>query len=296
MAVDPFLSPPLEIDGSAWTGAGGLWASTGSHLAPTPLDVHVNPKFEVGIVLVGEEEIHFGSHVLVCRPGDVWLCGSWEPHGYRYSAPNTANAVVKFPLEFLGEELLGEMSWTVLFTVPPADRPRVNSPELRESVLQIGYLLRREIQLGRPRWEGMVRLGLLQLFVELSRQWTEWSPSGAFGCAGASDFAAIMPAMNLVYSLPWRRVTLPQAAAACSSSVSRFRARFTRTMGMGFGDFCLQARLSLVAQRLLRTSRTVAAIATEAGFTDAAHLRRHFCKRYGSAPAEYRKQFGRPRA
>jgi len=296
MGIDPFISPPVETDGPAWLGAGGLWASTGSHLAPTPLDVHVNPKFEVGIVMAGEEEIHFGSHVLVCRPGDVWLCGSWEPHGYRYSAPNTGNAVVKFPPEFIGEELLGEMSWTVLFTVPPADRPRGDSPELRRRVLEIGHMLRREMELAQPHWESVVRLELLQLFVELYRHWTERPPAGASSQARASDFATIMAAMNLVYSLPWRRVTLPQAAAACGLSVSSFRARFARTMGMSFSVFCLQARLSLVAQRLLDTTRTVAAIATEAGFADAAHLRRHFGKRYGCSPAEYRKQFGQPRA
>jgi len=296
MAVDPFISPPLETDGSALLGAGGLWAADGSWPHPTALNVHVQAKFEVGIVVAGEEEIHFGSHVLVCRPGDVWLCGSWEPHGWRYVAPNTANAALKFPPEFIGEELLGEMSWTVLFTVPPADRPRVNSPEFRRRVLEIGHMLRREIQQKQPHWESMIRFEVLQLFLELYRHWTERPPSGGFGQARASDFATIMPAMNMVYSLPWRRVTLPQAAAACGLSVSSFRTRFTRTMGVGFSDFCLQARLSLAAQRLLGTTRTVAAIAAEAGFADDCHLRRHFGKRYGCSPAEYRKQFGQPRA
>jgi len=292
MAVDPFLSPPLETDGSAWLGAGGLWASSGFHTDPSPLDVHVNPKFEVGIVVTGEEEIHFGSHVLVCRPGDVWLCGSWEPHGWKIAAPNTANAVLRFPPEFIGEELLGEMSWTVLFAVPPADRPRVNSPELRRRVLEIGHMLRREIQQKQSHWESMIRLCVLQLLVELHRHWTARPPAGVSGDARASDFAAIMAAMNLVYSLPWRRVTLPQAAAACGLSVSCFQARFTRTMATSFSTFCLQARLAVAAQGLLRTTRTVAAIAEESGFVDDAHLRRHFGKRYGCSPMEYRKRFG----
>ena len=39
-------------------------------------------------------------------------------------------------------------------------------------------------------------------------------------------------------------------------------------------------------------TRTVAAIAEESGFVDDAHLRRHFGKRYGCSPMEYRKRFG----
>jgi len=192
--------------------------------------------------------------------------------------------------EFIGEEMLGELPWLTLFAVRPSHRPRVSSPEIRKQALAIGNLLRREIEEQQPRWESVVRLELLHLLIELSRGWQAADLPDARGHVRFDGLARIMPALSLVHSLPWRRVSVPEAAEACGVSISRFHALFRRTMGMSFGEFCLRARVSFAAHRMLNTDKTVAAIAAEAGFVDGSHLNRHFIRQYNCTPARYRER------
>ena len=279
-------------------GPEGLWAAAGysrhADLQPPPSSVHVHARLEVGLVLTGEEEIQYADFVAACRPGDVWLCSSWEPHGFRYTRPKTANVVARFPPDFLGNELLAGRSWLTLLVVPPAERPRVTSAELRTRVLEIGRCMRREIEARPPYWETMVRLDLLRLLAELSRNWQPPEVMRHYGQAPFVGMAQIMPALNLVHSLPWRKMEVKEAARSCGLGVSSFRRVFRETLGLSFGQFGLRARLAFAAHSLLNSGRTVAAIAQEAGFVDDSHLRHWFRKHYGCSPTEYRRRFGQP--
>jgi AraC-like DNA-binding protein len=266
-----------------------LWAASGYADQQVPVDIHIHRGVEVGILLAGEEEFQYSDFVLNLRPGDVWLCSIYEPHGVRLRKAPRRNVVTIFVPEFIGEEMLGELPWLTLFAVPPDQRPRVSSAEMRRQTLTIGSLLRSEIEEQRPRWQSVVRLELLHLLIELSRGWhARDMPDGRH--MGPGGLARIMPALSLAHSLPWRRVSLPEAAAACGLSVSRFHTLFTQTMGMKFRDFCLRARVSFAAHRMLNTDKTIAAIASEAGFADGSHLNRCFLKVYNCTPAKYREQ------
>jgi len=270
-------------------GAKPLWAVSGYSDEQLPIDIHIHRGIEVGILLAGEEELQYSDFILVLRPGDVWLCNIYEPHGARLRKAPRRSVVTIFLPEFIGEEMLGELPWLTLFAVPPDQRPRVSSSEMRRQALAIGNLLRREIEEQRPRWESVVRLELLHLLIELSRGWQATDlPDGQHVRLGG--LARIMPALSLAHSLPWRRVSMPEAAGSCGLSVSRFHTLFRRTMGMNFRDFCLRARVSFAAHRMLNTDKTVAAIAAEAGFTDGSHLNRCFLKVYDCTPAKYRER------
>ena len=281
-----FASPR---QGRPLVGARGLYAEAIFTELPLPLDIHLHSEVEVGLVLAGEERIEFSDHQLTCRPGDVWLCGTREPHGFAKSA-GTRNLVLLFAPEFIGEELVGEVPWLTLFSVPPAQRPQVTSPEMRRRVLAIGQVLRGEIEQARPNWQSAVRLELLRLLIELHRGWDLSRLPRTPGPVRLSSLARLMPALNLVHSLPWRRVEVTEAAAACRLSGSRFQDLFRHTMGVSFGAFGLRARLSYATHRLLNTDRSVAAIAAEAGFVDDSHLHRVFVKQYACTPAQYRER------
>ena len=62
--------------------------------SPTPLTIDVHEGFEVGILLSGAQERHFQGFVYVIEPGDIWLCGTWEPHGWRIASPDTRDVVL----------------------------------------------------------------------------------------------------------------------------------------------------------------------------------------------------------
>ena len=254
---------------------------------PTPLQLNVHDGLEVGITLSGEAERHFQDYVIPGLPGDVWLCAMWEPHGRRVTSSVTENVVVIFLPDFLGEEMLGDIPWLSLFAVPAGQRPRVTGGKMRESVLAIGKDLRQEVLTKRRGWETAVRLGLLRLLFALSRDWQPPAP-GAMKRATASDLSRIMPVLSAFHAHPERRVTLPEAAAACGLSRSRFALVFHETMGLSFGRFCLRARLAFVAHQLLNTDLAVEDIAEQVGFVDASHLHHAFAKHYGCTPRRYR--------
>jgi AraC-like DNA-binding protein len=287
MPHESFLSPVHEADEPRFVGPHGMWAAAGYTRPIDALYAHAHRAIEVGIVIEGEEDHYYGSCLQRCGPGDIWLCAMWEPHGWRVTHPDTWTVIVRPPLEMLGHELVAGVPWLWLFYPRPEDRPQIRSEERRARVLATAGLMTDEIQRQPPGWENSVRLLLLLALTELVRDWKQ--PPPTLSGADPDDLAAIMPAMALVHTTPWQRVEVTRAAEACGMCVSTFRARFVRTMGLNFSDFCRRARLSAAAHSLLTTDRTVAAIAREAGFIDDSHFRRHFRKHYQLGPAEYRR-------
>jgi AraC-like DNA-binding protein len=258
---------------------------------PSPLVVDVHDGMEVGIMLEGTAERHFQDFVVPGKPGDVWLCAMWEPHGRRVVSAHTENVVLQFIPEFLGEETIGDKFWLSLFAVDPTHRPWVSTPEVRAEALAIGDQMRREFEDRRRSWEYAVRLLLLRLLFTLSR---EWEPPASSVSAGRSvGLTRIVPALSLLRVPQPPRVGLADAADACGLSQSRFAVLFREMMGVTFAKFALRARLAYAAHRLLSTDMSVEDIAAEAHFTDASHLHRHFVRHYRQTPARYREQ---PRA
>ncbi len=165
---ESFISP---WDEQRPDGSNPLWAVSGFATEHWPMDIHIHRGVEVGVLLKGEEELHYSDFVLTLRPGDVWLCNIYEPHGTVLKAAPRHSIVTIFIPDFIGDEMLGELPWLTLFAVPPSQRPRVTTPEMRRKTLAIGNLMRREIEEKPRRWEGVVRLELLHMLIELSRGW-----------------------------------------------------------------------------------------------------------------------------
>jgi len=281
-------APPLTLYNHHLDESQPFWVSGDLQPQPTPLDLHVHQGVEVGIGLSGNMEISFSETVLSVGPGEVWLCAMWEPHGWRVTAPGTLTAKVIFLPSFLGDEMIGDRTWLSLFAAPPSQRPRAETRRMREEALRIGRELHREIMERRPGWESMVRIEVLRALIQLSRKWSPPSSEQRLG-GSASAVARIMPALNLVHSDPRRRVSLSEAAATCSLSRSSFGTLFRHAMGLSFGRFCLRARLTVAAHRLLATDMTIEAIAQDAGFGDGSHLHHAFLKEYNCTPRHYRR-------
>lgn len=255
-------------------------------------DMHVHPGLEFGVILSGEQERHYQGHVTRLSAGQVWFCASWEPHGWRFTAPSSTDVVVQCLPVFLGEATVGPLSWMTIFAVPPHDRPRAATPEVQAEMVRFGDEVIREAVEQQPGWEEMVRLAVLRALLVLAR---EWSPPAQYRRQGEMrplNLVRIMPALALANSAPARRVRVQEAAAACRLSRAQFCLLFRRTMGLSFGQFELRARLAAAAQTLLSTRDPVEAVARAAGFVDGSHLNRVFLRHYGCTPARYREQGG----
>lgn len=272
------------------TASTPLYADSNVFPHETPLEIEVHAGAEVGIMLAGAEEHQLDDWTRRLVPGDVWLTATWEPHGWRIAAPKTEDVLVIFLPQFLGEEQLGNLSWLDLFAVPPNQRPRVTTPEMRERVMALGHEIRREIGQRRPGWETAVRLNLLNLLLTLSRDWKPPARPHVRARMRAGNLPRIMPALGLVQSRRAKRVTVADAAKACGLSRAQFSLIFRTTMGMSFGRFCLRSRLGSVAELLLTSDLPADAIAEQTGFTDGSHLHHSFVKQYGCTPGQYRSE------
>ncbi|MFC0680091.1 AraC family transcriptional regulator [Lysobacter korlensis] len=91
---------------------------------------------------------------------------------------------------------------------------------------------------------------------------------------------------------PEGALRVSEAARALSVSESTFRRTVRALFGIAPSEFLLRARLANAAVALRSTSDAVGAIATRAGFYDAAHFARTFRGTFGVSPSAYRGDSG----
>jgi len=270
------------------SAAAPFQAESKTFRSPTRLQIEVHAECEVGILFAGAQRRSAGGWSYTAKAGDVWLCGSWEPHGWEILAPDTSDVVVMFLPDFLRDEQIRNMLWLHLFTAVPAARPRVHDEKTRKRILAIAIELKEDIEEQGPGWEGAVRLNILRLLLTLARRWQPAQPCRREHVAEGSRLGKLMPAIALAATDPARRINLAEAAGLCGFSRSQFSSIFRQTMGLTFGEFQMQARLGLAARLLISTEQPIESVAEASGFCDHSHLHRAFLKHYAVSPGRYR--------
>ena len=288
MPVD--VSDPLA--GTEGPIRGRVYGNNFDPAEPDRLYSDMHRTFEVDLILRGHIEYTFDDDVpRTFGAGDVVLIPAWEPHFWRsnLSAPEL---VIQFLPEFLGEETVAGASWLSLFAVPPADRPRVTSPEMREQVSAITPGLRREVEEQPFGWQDGVRFRLLQLLLVLARARRPRPSRNVEPRYGGRDLERIMPAITMVYRDTSRRVDVGEVAGRCGLSGRQFGTVFRRTMGISFAKFSVRVRIKEAARLLHQTDMPVDLVAEMTGFVDDSHLRRVFTSTFGLTPSAYRRTQG----
>ncbi len=88
------------------------------------------------------------------------------------------------------------------------------------------------------------------------------------------------------YDRPWRMAEL---AAACAVSRARLAELFTAEVGQPPYTYLLERRVERAAELLRTTSRSVAEVAAEVGFSSHAQLGRTFARVLGTSPSGWRR-------
>jgi AraC-like DNA-binding protein len=251
-------------------------------------DMHY--ALELGIVLSGCMERQYHQHRRVLDAGQVWLCGAWEPHGWRVmQGPCRAVVVSIFPpaLASAGIAELASFDWQAPFLLPAAARPEVPG-ESRAAVLELGQELCESVDLPTPQRLLQQRMLVYQLLLEL--------PSTARAADAPlphDTWTRINRAVELVLR-ERRYVSSSEAARECALSHKALNLLFGRAVGVSFSKFALRYRLQGAASRLLESRDPVKAIAHDWGFVDASHFHACFRASYGCSPARYRESAGEP--
>ena len=85
------------------------------------------------------------------------------------------------------------------------------------------------------------------------------------------------------------RVLVPDLCALVRRSEAHFSRSFKRTFGESPHAFVVRRRVELAAQCMLQTDASLSDIAQRFGFTDQAHLCKHFRQATGQTPAAWRR-------
>ncbi|OGV76266.1 MAG: hypothetical protein A3K19_19335 [Lentisphaerae bacterium RIFOXYB12_FULL_65_16] len=255
---------------------------------PAPVfDMHYD--LEMGVVLHGRMRRFLGDTVAERGPGEAWLCGMWETHGFDIvEAPCEAVVMVIWPPLLASQRFpqVPALSLLAPFTLPVGQRPG-QAPALAAEILHLGQGIA-ETAAGT----GAARAVRLQLQVVelLVRLWETLDGQGvASSAVGPDAFHRLTPALDRAFASR-RAVGSDEAARLCRMSTRQFARVFHDLMGITFARFATCQRLHGAADALLNTDEPVKTVAAEWGFVDASHLHRLFLKHYGCSPATYRSR------
>jgi len=264
-----------------------LRVKTKTYPQPSQNAFDMHYALELGIVMKGRMGRLYQEHEARLAAGEVWFCGTWEPHGWSVLAAPCEVVVLSLWPPMLANLVYPEAidyDWMAPFSAPPADRPKIGA-SLRKAMLELGGELARAADLASPRRELLSRMSLEKLLLELP----ESRRTGARDRLPSNGYGRINAAVELAFKSR-RYLTTTQAARACGMSRRGFNFLFERVMGISFAKFALRRRIDGAASRLLGSDDPIKAIASEWGFTDSSHLHSCFVDVYGCSPAEYRKR------
>ncbi len=227
---------------------------------------HAHPHDQLALVLAGQYQETCAGGAVTLRAGSVVWRRAGERHG---------NVVGSDPAEVLLVDLapatrqklcLSAVERAAYFTPGPFD-------EIRHGLVSE---LRRSDAASRVAVEAWVAL--------LAARTGRSSPSPHAGLP-----AWLSHAVTLIQSGYPHRIRLSRLAAASGVHPVTVAAAFRRHFGQSVGEYVRNLRIAHARRALENTSRTIAAIALEAGFYDESHMGRTFRRRLGIAPGALRR-------
>lgn len=253
---------------------------------PGLFDTHY--AVEIGIVTKGQLKRSSGLWQETFNPGDLYLCGIWEPHQSEIIKAPYECCILHLDPVFLSQQFLSSKGAHLLsaFLMPVEQRPH---PCTRYSSHWLAYakrlinlddesILNRDLKITHIALELLADLNELYL--------SESNPQ-------KPDHEKV-PNLSLLFETVFKKrglLSLDEASKIQRMNKNKFCKVFHEAMGMTFNNFCLNYRLSEV-ERELRTSDTpIKKIAFDWGFSDSSHLNKYFKKKYDESPQIYRDRF-----
>ena len=230
---------------------------------------HAHPHDQLAVVLAGRYQETCVRGAATLRAGSVLWRRAGELHG---------NVVGPHPVEVMLVDLAPAAAQQLCLSAvePAAYFAPGTFDEIRHGLVRE---LRRSDPASRIAIEAWVCL--------LAAQTARSSPPPP-----AAMPAWLSRAVALIQSAYPQRIRLSQLAAATGVHPVTVAAAFRRHFGQSVGQYVRDLRIAHARRVLEHTSRSIAAIALEAGFYDESHMGRTFRRRLGVAPGALRRRTG----
>ena len=224
-----------------------------------------------------------GSSIFHLKRYDLQVTAPWELHGdNRIEKGLQLLSITADPEMLLGNLLDYRQKALTLFLLEPEERHRiVNSAATREVRMACCSTLPAiagddPIILKIRRWLAIQ--GMLAELLDKIRD--EDLPETSFQL-----YQKLSGAFDLFKN--GRHISIKEAAAACSLSVSRYSHLFRQVYRMSFAEYEMRNRLNHAAI-LLRQGIPVKVAAELGGFYDSSHFSKHFRHQFGMLPGKFK--------
>jgi AraC-like DNA-binding protein len=177
----------------------------------------------------------------------------------------------------------------VLAALPTVLRLNVRQSGAAEWIRTSFHYAVQEISAGRPGSETVLAKLSELLFVEAVRRYAETLPKGETGWLAGLREPYIARALALLHRDITRRWTVDDLGREIGLSRSALAERFIRLIGVPPIHYLASWRMQVATQNLRNTSASLAQIAEIVGYDSEAAFSRAFKKRFGVAPATWRR-------
>jgi AraC-like DNA-binding protein len=249
-------------------------------------DIHYD--YEVGVVVKGTVTRTFQGKGKTLMPGDIWVTGIWEPHGFELEEiPSEMVCFILSP-ESLSKILPIGFNWIKIFSQDSDSTPLIKEkfkPLILQACNEVKDVVGEDSQIALS-WKANIVARILLYVVESNIE--EYSKIHQ-QTEDIVEHDEIKNVVNLVFSTNGV-VTVNEAASECMMSTSHFSRLFKKVTGVTFAKFALGHRIKQSAISLFDTSDPIKKIAIDWGFIDSSHYTKTFEKFFGLSPSEFRKQ------
>ena len=249
-------------------------------------DIHY--EYEVGIVVKGTVTRKYKGEQKTLLPGQVWVTGIWEPHGFELEEIPSEMIVFILSPESIGKILPMGFNWIKIFSQDSSSIPNIDE-KYRQLILDACKELK-EVLNQRPElslvWKANILTKILLYIVE-----SNFETYGKLHQHAGEivEHDVIRKVVNLIFSTHGM-VTVGQAAKKSMMSTSHFSRLFKKVTGVTFAKFALGHRIKQSAICLADTNDPIKKIATDWGFIDSSHYTKTFEKYFGVPPSKFRQQ------
>jgi AraC-like DNA-binding protein len=181
----------------------------------------------------------------------------------------------------------------VISTLPPALRLNAEEGGAAEWIRSTFQYAADEVAAARPGSETVLAKLSELLFVEAVRRYAESLPEDQTGWLAGLRDPYVARALALFHRDIARTWTVEELGREIGLSRSALADRFTRLIGVAPMYYLASWRMQVAAQELRNTSASLANVANTVGYESEAAFSRAFKKRFGTAPATWRRSISK---
>ena len=256
------VAPLTQGDVLRVVGAHGVRVTETRHPARLRLEPHAHEHASLTCVLDGTFEETFGSESIECRPHTILFKRGRETHTDRYGPSGARCLLVEVP-DHLARLVAAERC------VLPAS-PRTDA---------LVSLLAKELAAGDLLAPVAIEGLALELLAVVGRAGT---PAGS---PRPPWFAQVLEELRARFREP---VSVRELATRLAVHPAQLARAFQRYEGTTLTAYVRRLRIEWAEVQLVRTERSLARIAQDAGFADQSHFTRVFSRAKGRTPGRFR--------